>query len=139
MSKTILHRLFGLGKIPKRYASTLESEGIILIDIGIGGSITLRNFRAPGQWSSWGRNWFTGCVVITERTFAAFALIRPVIYVPIDDEHLKKLDCSVKKGPVLCVDFDAGAFNEKWSGSIECQFKTPKAPLFLERLVGKAG
>ena len=37
MSKTLLHRLFGLGKIPKRYAPTLHDEGIVLIDEGIGG------------------------------------------------------------------------------------------------------
>ena len=45
--KSILYRLFGFGKLPKKFAGTLETEGIVLIDVGIIGSVTMRNFRAP--------------------------------------------------------------------------------------------
>jgi hypothetical protein len=53
MKKTLLHRIFGWGRIPKRYAPTLHNEGIILLDEGIGGSITFKKFRAPGRYHSW--------------------------------------------------------------------------------------
>ena len=132
--KTLLHRLFGWGKIPKKYAPTLHGEGIVLLEEGIGGSITLKKFRAPGRYHSWKRNWFTGCLVITEKTFAAFTLWKPVIFVPLKDERFSELKCSVEKNDILFITFDASAFNEKWSGTIECRFKTPKARLFLERL-----
>ena len=134
MKKTLLHRIFGWGKIPKRYAPTLHDEGIILLDEGIGGSITLKKFKAPGRYHSWKRSWFTGCIVLTERTFAAFALTKPLIYVPLDHENISKLRCAIEESNTLLVKYDASAFNEKWSGTIECRFKTSKAQMFLERL-----
>ncbi len=137
MKKTILHRLFGFGRIPKKYAPTLRDEGIVLKDEGIGGSITLKKFRAPGRRHSWKRNLFTGCLVLTEHTFAAFAFIRPIIYVPLSHERFSELQCSVDDGNTLFVTFDASAFNDKWSGTIECRFKTSNAQFFLERLKKK--
>ena len=134
MKKTLLHRIFGWGRIPKRYAPALHDEGIILLDEGIGGSITLKKFKAPGRYHSWKRSWFTGCIVLTERTFAAFTLTRPLIYVPLDHENISELHCTIEESDTLLVTYDASAFNKKWSGTIECRFKTPKAQMFLERI-----
>ena len=92
MPKTILHKLFGAGKIPKKYAPTLTAESIVLLDEGIGGSITFKNFRAPGRRYAAKKSWFTGCLVLTEQTFAAFALHKPLIYVPLTDERIVKLN-----------------------------------------------
>ena len=131
--KTLLHRLFGIGRIPERYALMLRAEGIVLLDEGIGGSITLKNFRAPSRWHSWKRNWFTGCVVLTKQTFAAFALGKPIIYVPLDHERFSELRLTIVDG-VLFVGFDAAAFNDGWTGMVECRFKTSQAQLFVERL-----
>jgi hypothetical protein len=134
MKKTLLHRIFGWGRIPKRYAPTLHDEGIILLDEGIGGSITFKKFKAPGRYHSWKRSWFTGCIVLTERTFAAFAFIKPLIYVSLDHKNISELRCTIEESDTLLVQYDASAFNEEWSGTIECRFKTPKAQMFLERL-----
>jgi len=139
MSKTLLHRLFGLGKIPRKYGPALRGEGIILIDDGIGGSVTLRQFKAPGRRHSWRRSWFTGCLVLTEHTFSAFALIRPLIFVPLADTRISELHCSIEKGATLLITYDASLFNEKWSGTVECRFKTAEAQLFLEQIVPIAG
>lgn len=134
MKKTLLHRLFGWGRIPKRYAPTLHAEGIILLDEGIGGSTTLKKFRAPGRYHHWRRNWFTGSIVLTKRTFAAFAFFRPIIYVSLDHENFSGLSCKLEGRGTLIVKYDASAFNEKRSGTIECRFKTSKAEMFLEWL-----
>jgi hypothetical protein len=134
MGKTLFHRLFGFGKIPKALLPVLQQEGIILLDEGIGGSITFRNFRAPGKRYGLRRSWFTGSIVVTEKRFAAFQYSKPVINVPLDPEWLKMLDCSLKSEETLCVSFDPSHFHEGWSGSIECRFSTPKAQLFLERI-----
>lgn len=138
MKKTLLHRTFGWGRIPKRYSSTLHDEGIILLDEGIGGSITLKKFKAPGRYHSWKRSWFTGCIVLTERTFAAFALMRPLVFVPLVDKRLSELRCSVEERITLLVIYDASLFDERQSGIVECRFKTAKAQSFLEQLVGNA-
>ena len=138
MSKTLLHRLFGFGKIPKRYAPTLHDEGIVLIDEGIGGSITLKNFTAPGRRHSLKWSWFTGSLVLTEKTFAAFGFIRPLVYVPLAHERFSELDYSVIDDNTLFITFDPSAFDERSSGAIEIRFKTPKARLFAECLAATA-
>ena len=72
--------------------------------------------------------------MLTERTFAAFAFNKPLVYVPLDHENISKLCCTIEKSDTLLVKYDASAFNEKRSGTIECRFKTSRAQMFLERL-----
>lgn len=134
MGKTLFYRLFGVGKVPKRVLPDIEREVIILLEEGIGGSLTFKKYRAPGRYYYWRRNWFTGSLVLTEKRFWAFTLFKPVISVPWDDEKLKELRCSVENEKTLCVVFDASVFQQGCSGTIECRFSTPKARLFLERL-----
>jgi len=134
MGKTLLHRIFGLGKIPGKVLPLLEQEGIILRDEGIGGSITFRNFRAPGKRYSFRRNWFTGSLVLTGKRFAAFRWGTPVINVTLEEKWLKALHCSVNGEATLCVRFDPAVFQEGHSGSVEVRFSTPEARLFLEHL-----
>ena len=113
----------------------LEQEGIVLLEEGIGGSVTFRKFRAPGRRYSYRRNWFSGSLVITETRFAGFGFGKPLINVPLEGAHLGKLECSLEKdGSVLLVSFESGDFQDDWSGKIECRFRTPKAKLFLERI-----
>ena len=135
MSKTLLYRLFGLGKVPEKYAPRLRKEGIILIDEGIGGSVTRKRFIAPGRRHSWKKSWFFGSLVLTRQTFAAFAMTRPLVFVPLADKRLSELRCSVEEGVTLLVTYDASLFNEKSSGIVECRFRTAKVQLFLEQLV----
>ena len=134
MGKTLLHRLFGLGKVPRRVLPNLEQEGIVLLDEGISGSVTFRNFRAPGRRHSWKRSWFTGSLVITGNRFAAFAFSKAIVNVPLDDDRMSELRVSIDGEATLCVQFDPSAFHEDWSGTLECRFSTPLARLFLERL-----
>jgi hypothetical protein len=134
MGKTLLYRLFGLGKVPKRILPNLEQEGIVLLDEGISGSVTFRNFRAPGRRHSWRRSWFTGSLVLTGKRFAAFAFSKAIINVPLGDDRINELRCSLEGKATLCVHFDPSAFHEGWSGALECRFSTPQAHLFLEQL-----
>ena len=135
MSKTLLHRLFGFGGVPQAMKPILEQEGIVLLDEGIGGSITFRNFRAPGKRYSYRKNWFTGSLVVTKLRFAGFAFSWPVINVPLEGRHIGKLVRSLEKdGAVVRIDYDSSDFHDDWSGTIECRFRTPKAQQFLERL-----
>jgi len=134
MSKTLLYRLFGLGKVPNKYAPTLQREGILLMDEGIGGSVTRKQFIAPGRRQSWKKSWFFGSLVLTQQTFAAFAMMRPLVFVPLEDQRLYELRCSVEESATLLITYDASLFNEKASGIVECRFRTAKARLFLEQL-----
>jgi hypothetical protein len=134
MSKTLLYELFGLGRIPKKYAFSLRQEGIVLMDQGIRGSVTYRQFRAPGRRYSWKKSAFIGSLVLTRQTFAAFAMTRPLLLVPLEDKRLSELCCCAEKENTLVVAYDASLFSTKASGTVECRFRTEKARLYLERL-----
>jgi hypothetical protein len=62
---------------------------------------------------------------------AAFAFRRPVINLPLEDEGIRELSCSVEKSKVLKIEFDVSAFHEGWSGSITLRFSTPNARRFV--------
>ena len=134
MKKTLFYRLFGWGQLPKAMRPILESEGIALVDEGVGGSVTLRKFRSPTRRSSYRCSWFTGSLVVTGLRFAAFQFGTPLINVPLDEERLGLLECSLEKGTTLKVAFDAADFYDDTTGTVECRFHTEKARLFLERV-----
>ncbi len=136
MKKSLLYRLFGLGKVPKKYRPILEEEGVKLLDEGLNGSITFKKFNAPGRYYSWKRSWFIASLVITEKTFAAFSLVKPLVYVLFEHKSFKELYCTLESKNTLLITYDASAFNDKWSGTIECRFKTSQALDILALLPG---
>jgi len=134
MAKTLLYRLFGVGKIPWQLSSTLKVEGIVLLDEGISGSVTYLNFRAPGKYSNWRRQWFTGALALTQARLIGLQYSNPVINVPVTDERLRSLRFSVEGGTTLLVAFDPALFHNDWSGTIEYRFRTSQAEGLLEKL-----
>lgn len=134
MGKSIFYKLFRLGRFPKAMVPILESEGIVLQDQGVWGSVTFRKFRAPGKIYNYRKSGFVGSVVITELRFAAFAFSKPLVNLPLEKEKLELLDLSVPKRNQLLVNFNAGDFHEGWKGTLKCRFSTELADMFLDRL-----
>ncbi len=139
MSKTLLHRLFGVGRIPRGAKDRIRTEGVVLQDEGIGGSVTFKRYRAPGRYHGWKRTWFTGSVVLTRQHFLAFTYSRSIIGVAWNDGKVQELDVRLEGEDTLCVAFDAAAFDEEASGGIEVRLSTPRARRFLERIEQLSG
>jgi hypothetical protein len=117
-------------------APILQGEGIVLLDEGIPGSVTLRNFRAPGRIHGYKKTLFAGSLVVTASRFAAFAFSRPMVNVPVRDPRFNMLDITVDRQNALTVKFDANTFHEGWNGTVECRFASSVSNLFGERLNG---
>ncbi|MGK7898807.1 MAG: hypothetical protein AB4372_35630 [Xenococcus sp. (in: cyanobacteria)] len=132
MSKTLLYRIFQIGKIPKDVLHQIKQEGILLQDEGIGGSVTFRKFRAPGKYYGWKRSWFSGSIVLTREHFLAFKYSEPIIGVPWNNNKIKKLNSYLDNEHTLCVEFEASIFRSDCSGDIKVRFSTPLARSFLE-------
>lgn len=137
MKKTLLYRLFGIGKIPGSVASALSSEGVILADEGFKGTVTYLNFRAPHRYSNWRRQWCTASIAMTNVRLAAFQYAKPLIDVPFSDSRFRGLNFTVEDDGALLVAFDASLFHDDWSGNLEYRFFTPAAREFFERLKQK--
>ena len=134
MTKTFLYRLFGFGKIPAHLAAQLKTEGIVLLDEGIRGSTTYRNFRSPNRYAGWKRQWYTASLVLTEARLFALGFSRTIIDVPLEDERLGRVSFSLEANGTLLVAFDAGLFRQDWSGKIEYRFRTQYGQAFLDKL-----
>jgi hypothetical protein len=137
MKKTLLYRLFGIGKIPAAFDSLIQNEGSMLADEGFKGTVTYRNFRAPGRYSNWKRQWFTASIALTNTRLLAFQYSAPIIDVPFTDARFCQLNFSVENDGALLVAFDASLFHDDWSGTIEYRFFTPHAPEFLDQSLQK--
>lgn len=125
MAKTVLYRLFGLGRVPAEVLAPLQVEGLVLHDEGIRGTVTYRNFRAPGRYSNWKRQWFSSTLALTEKRLWALRLRSEIINVPLDDPRLKEMEFTFEEPETLCIGFDAALFQPDWSGRIEYRFRTP--------------
>ena len=138
MTKTLLYRLFRIGKIPDQFNAQIQSEGILLQDEGIPGSVTYSSFHRPGRYDSWRRQWYTASLAITETRFLALAYSRPAIDVPFADERFRSLEFSLEKNDRLRVAFDASLFHADWSGKIDYRFGTSQAQAFLDLLKARS-
>ena len=49
MSRILVYRLFGFGKVPKTHAAQILRESSLMRDEGPSGTVAFGNFRAPGQ------------------------------------------------------------------------------------------
>ena len=134
MTKTLLYRLFGAGKIPEPLATQLKGEGILLWDEGIKGSVTYIDFRSPGRYSSWRRQWYTASIALTEARLMALRYSQMIINVPLKDERIRSMQFSPEERETLLVAFDAALFHNDWSGKIEYRFRTAQVQVFLDRL-----
>ena len=126
MGKSLLHRLFGVGKAPKLLGDRLRIEGIVVADEGIPGSVTYRDFRAPGRYSSYRKQAFVGSIVVTNIRLIALMFSKFAVDVPFNDERIRGLQITRERDR-LVIAFDASLFHDDWSGSIEYRYQTSKA------------
>jgi len=136
MAKSILYHLFGFGKIPRRYRSDIEKEGVLLQDEGLAMVVRYRNFRAPNVYYGRKISLVVGSVVLTRKSFACFRgnIIPPVFHVAVAHESFKALDFSLDEKARLRVVIDAPKFQEGWKGTIDCRIPCENAGDFLRAL-----
>ena len=135
MAKTLLYRLFGVGKMPAQWRATVESEGVMVFDEGVPGSVTYRNFRAPGKRFTWRKIGFSGSIALTKSRLVALHYGSPAINVPRSDERFGKLQFSVEGDETFLVVFDPSLFHSDWSGTIEYRYRTAEAPALFQALM----
>jgi hypothetical protein len=134
LRRTLGYKLFGSGKIPKGLMTELQSELIETSDEGIHGSVTYKNFRAPGKRDGWRRVWFSGAVAVTGVRLVALQYSNFAINVPFTDNRFRLMNISLEPTDTLLIAFDASLFHEDWSGQIEYRYRTPVAHNLFEAI-----
>lgn len=112
----------------------LDSEGIVLINENIRGTITYRDFHAPGKRFLYKRSAFASALVITKTRLLAKSYANKAINIPFADERIRSMKFTIEDGPKFCTFFEASLFHPDWSGHLEFRFKTPDAQQFLDEI-----
>jgi len=131
MSKTLLYRLFRIGRIPPKTLATLKAEGLVIWDEGLPGRAYMRVLRAPGKRFKYRVVWFSGSLALTQKRLMAHAFNKRVIHIPLDDARLVNVDVRLVDERRMEFAFDPGLFHPDWSGDLTLRFTTPKAREFF--------
>jgi hypothetical protein len=130
----LLRRIFiGDGHFPPDLRAHLESEGFVLVEEDLPGSITFRNYRAPRQRSSFEKVATGGSIAITRRRIVIFlaggrtGLRGKHMDVPLDDPRIRTVEVTADGPEKVCVAYDPSKFNPATSGRVEVRLKTPRA------------
>lgn len=132
--------LLGNGTLKPSLRAALESEGIVLIEEGLPGSIRYANFKAPGKRY---RGKITGeCfgLGISEQRLAVYCRSGRVKLIdqPFTEPRLSAIDVSLdgEERVALRIDFDRAEV-PKVSGQMTISARTPNAARVVEELSGR--
>jgi hypothetical protein len=70
----IFSRFFFSGKLPDPLRAELEAEGIVLLEEDLRGTITYRNYRAPGRRYGLRKARIAGAIAVTRQRVVAWGM-----------------------------------------------------------------
>ncbi|MBL7491136.1 hypothetical protein I6A60_27410 [Frankia sp. AgB1.9] len=126
--------LLGTGRLPADLRATLGAEGISFLAEGLAGSVTYRNYRAPGQRSSWRKEAVSGAIAVSSRRLVVWAGRGKHIDVPLSGPLLATLGITSEAPDRVRFGYDAGRFSSTRSGTVEVSLRTPQATRVAELL-----
>jgi hypothetical protein len=135
LRKTFVFRLFGIGKLPRKYRPIVEDEGVVLMDEGVPGWLITRNVHGPGKRARYRAEGFSGCLVLTQKRLLGFSYWKRQINIGLDDPRMAKLHVAMPRDDVLSISFEAAEFRPGWQGVFEFRFRTDQARGFQQALV----
>ncbi|MBO0867514.1 MAG: hypothetical protein J2P15_03025 [Micromonosporaceae bacterium] len=124
----VLARLvLGSGRLPEQLRARLRSESLILLEEGLIGSITWRDYRAPGQYANWRKDLVSGAIGISNTSLVVFAGRAKRIDLPLRHPRRSAVEVSLERPDRILFAQDAGAFLPDRSGRIEYRLRTAQA------------
>jgi hypothetical protein len=132
--------LLGNGTLKPKLRAALESEGVVLIEEGLVGSIRYSNFKAPGKRF---KGKITGACFglgISEQRLAVYCRSGRVKLIdqPFTEPRLSAIDVLLDgdERVALRIDFDRGVV-PKVSGQMTISAKTPNAAKVVDELTAR--
>jgi hypothetical protein len=125
--RTLGYRLFRFGSLPARRRVEYEREGVVLVAEGVRITITYRNYRAPGKRFVWRRTAGSGSAVLTRKRLVVYSYRWPILNVELDDPQFGLLAILSPAPNTLQIEFEAGTFDPKRSGSVAIEIRSSLA------------
>jgi hypothetical protein len=132
---SVLRRvLLGSGEMPGDLRSAVATEEPLVLEEGLAGSVTYRQFRAPGQFAGWRKEAVSGAIAVTGRRLVVWAGRFKHIDVPHDHPLRAGIEVIAERPDRICFAYDAGAGNPLRSGRVEVRLRTERAAHTAELL-----
>jgi hypothetical protein len=119
--------LLGPGRLPDELRSALTAEDTLVLEEGLTGSVTYRNFRAPGQYAKWRKEAVSGAIAVTPGRLVVWAGRFKHIDVPHDHPLRDGIKVIAESAERICFAYDAGAGNPSRSGQVEVRLRVRQA------------
>jgi hypothetical protein len=127
--------LLGSGRLGPELRTAVENEGIVLLAEELSGSITYRNYRAPGRRSTLRKRGQNGAIAISGRRLVVTRANNwKEVDVPLDDPKLGCFAVGLDEPDRFCLSWEASDFHDDRSGTVELRFSTPEAGRVVELL-----
>lgn len=123
-----LRAFLGSGRLPDQLRDQLTANDLVLLEEGLVGSVTYRNYRAPGRYANWKKTAAAGAVGLAGNRLVVWAGGFKHIDVPLDHPVRAAIQVSAGEPDRICFTYDAGATNPNRSGTVEVRLRTPQAP-----------
>jgi hypothetical protein len=123
------------GLLPEQVRADLARDDVLFLEEGLRGSITHRNYRAPGQYTWLGRYPVRAALAITAgRLVIALGPRYKELDVPRAGPWERVVTATAERSGVVCVSWQVGAFHPDRSGTEEVRLRTPNAKHVAEIL-----
>lgn len=122
------------GRLPDDLRAALAAEGPLVLEEELSGSITYRNYRAPGQYSSLRKQATSGAIAVTPQRLVVWAGRGKNIDVPLDHPLRAAINVTLDKPDRICFAYDAARFSPDRSGTVEVRLRTVQAPQVTDLL-----
>ncbi len=132
--KSLWFRLFGVGRLPRRWREACASEGVVLLEEGLALRVGLRHFRAPGRYSSGRVSYGAGALLLTERRLLITLFWRKVVDLPRQAAWLGRLSVGLDEQGRLLLAFHAEAFSTRQRGEVALRLTSEHAAWLLAEL-----
>jgi hypothetical protein len=130
-----LRRLFvGAGRFPDGLRAELAAEGPVVLEEGLSGSVTYRDYRAPGRRSSWRKEAASGAIAITRTRLVVRAGRMKHIDVPLNHPVRASIATGTDRPGRIWFAYDAGATDPNRAGRVEVRLRTAQATRILQLL-----
>lgn len=126
--------LLGQGRLPDELRAALMAEDLLLLDEELTGSITYRNYRAPGRRSSYRKEAISGAIAVTAQRLVVWGARSKQIDVPLNHPLRGAVEVSTEPGDRILFGYDAAAFDTARSGRVELRLRTAQAARIAELL-----
>ena len=90
-------RMFGAGLLSAEGHALIDQDRNPLVVESMVGSITFRNFRAPGRYSVYRRNWFLGSLAVSKSRVVPYRYGSTVVNIPFEDTRIRQVYFSSKR------------------------------------------